>query len=413
MSVNYNVSISNRGLVFAVDAANISSLPSNMSKNLFVAPENFTNWTPISLTLQPNTVTSPERTLTATTITNTTDTSQHTIRAPSTVTIAGKHTFSIFFKAGTIDDVGIVANTSQYYRRYNLRTGTTTNWFGTLPDSSGIIPCGDGWYRLWFVSFMALDEQIIIYLIKNDQFSYAGSTSDSVYVWGAQLEEGTTLTPYYSENLPDDALNTRWYDLTNTSRPYATGTNLFDYRSYGTLLNKVKYDTRNKGSLVFNNSSSYVSFPELPAQTNSPLSVFSWVFLNSTPATVNGIWGHYGVNNNCHFECYSTYTRIRLGNVNNIALPVMSTGVWRYVGFTSDGITHNYYVNGEIIASWSGETGTILGGSGSLPSGHMIGRSDANRVWNGRISNLTIYNTQLTDAEVKNNFNSIRGRYSV
>lgn len=184
-------------------------------------------------------------------------------------------------------------------------------------------------------------------------------------------------------------------------------------QNFGTFQNNVTYDPRNSGALVFDNTTSYVALPELPAQVNAPLSVFSWVYLNATPTGTNGIWGHYGTGN-CHYEINPTATRLRLGDINKTDLPMLAVGSWQYVGFTSDGTNHSYYVNGVLSTSWTGTTGTILGGNATtLPSSHMVGRSDAGRTWNGRIANLTINNVQLTAAEVLNNYNALRGRYGV
>jgi hypothetical protein len=187
--------------------------------------------------------------------------------------------------------------------------------------------------------------------------------------------------------------------------------------SYGSFVNvttPILYDSRNSGALVFNNLDNYVAFPDLSSQTNSPLSVFAWVFLNATPVGTNGIWGHYGVNNNnIHYEINPTATRLRLGDTNKADLPMLAVGSWQFVGFTSTGSTHRYYVNGVLSTTWAGATGTILGGNGTFPSSHMIGRSDATRTWNGRIAQVAIYNAELTATEVLNNFNALRGRYAV
>jgi hypothetical protein len=187
--------------------------------------------------------------------------------------------------------------------------------------------------------------------------------------------------------------------------------------SYGSFINvttPILYDSRNSGALVFNNLDNYVAMPELPSQTNSPLSVFAWVFLNATPVGTNGIWGYYGVNNNnIHYEINPTATRLRLGDINKSDLPMLAIGSWQFVGFTSTGSTHSYYVNGVLSTTWAGTTGTILGGNGTFPSSHMIGRSDATRTWNGRIAHVAIYNAELTATEVLNNFNALRGRYAV
>lgn len=201
------------------------------------------------------------------------------------------------------------------------------------------------------------------------------------------------------------------------STPYVNGTRsntqaILDILGQRTVTaQEVTYSSNNTFS--FNNIANWCEIGSLPAQTNAPLSVFSWVYLNATPTGVNGIWGHYGLNYgsgnvNCHFETYSTYTRIRLGDINNSSLPVMATGTWVNAGFTSDGSTHIYYVNGVQQATWSGNTGTLFGANTN-----MFGRSDVGRTWNGRIDALQIYNQQLSAIEVKQNFDALRGRYGL
>lgn len=137
-----------------------------------------------------------------------------------------------------------------------------------------------------------------------------------------------------------------------------------DPRSWGILTNGVTYDSRNGGSLNFDNVDDYVDFPSLTPITDSELSVFAWVYLNATPAGTNGIWGHFGSSyngaaNNCHFEIQSSgLTRIRLGQVNNAALPALAVRQWKYVGFTTNGFTHNYYVDGVLSTTWTGTVAT-------------------------------------------------------
>jgi hypothetical protein len=43
----------------------------------------------------------------------------------------------------------------------------------------------------------------------------------------------------------------------------------------------------------------------------------------------------------------------------------------------------------------------------------MMGRSDAGRTWNGKIGTLKVYNKFLTEKEIRDNFNALRGRYGV
>lgn len=193
-----------------------------------------------------------------------------------------------------------------------------------------------------------------------------------------------------------------WYDLT---------TNAYN----GTLTNGPTYTSGINGYFNFDNVDDFISFPYAPARTNLPFSFFAWVYLNATPGAgiINGIWGHYGVSGvNCHFETYTTYTRIRLGNVNNTSLAIFPTASWTYTGFTTTGADQAYYVNGNLSATWSGAPGAVLGDPGGGVS-HMIGRSDAGRTWNGRISYATLYLSTLTADQVRQNYNATKGRFGL
>ena len=696
MAISYSSRITTRNLALSVDAANPASLPTNIPTNLVPAGsrENLSTWIRQDTTIQTDVTTAPDGTLTADAVFDTASNTTHIIsfnaanvQSPS----ASIHTWSVYVKAGNqISNITLIlfGPTSQPSRQFNLLTGTSSgSVLGNAATIFSITPAGNGWYRCSVSGLLSTAANTLtIYLFQNNNFSYAGGTG-SIFLWGAQCEPGSTLTPYYPVSTSDSALNTRWNDLTGTSRPvtnsltsvellvvggggaggagngggYETGgggaggviynatypvipnttypvtvglggtgtssgglptlngstngensifgiliafgggaggsggfggnsggsggggayltssvrslggmgipnqgnaggqaaqvqlgdgTNrggggggaggpgqaaiaggvggvgvaysisgistyyggggggnnnaagglggggvggqlasngvvntgggggggswdgssanpigkganggsgivivrypapqrasggivstsggfvthtftagsdnfvvtspIIENRSYGSFVNvttPILYDSRASGSLVFNNLDNYVAMPDLPSQTNSPLSVFAWVYLNATPVGTNGIWGHFGVNNNnIHYEINPTATRLRLGDTNKADLPMLAIGSWQFVGFTSTGSSHRYYVNGVLSTTWAGNTGTILGSSGAVPTSHMVGRSDATRVWNGRIAHVAVYTDELTATEVLNNYNALRGRYGV
>ncbi len=173
----------------------------NAYTNLISAPENFSLWPQTAVSVRTNAATAPDGTLTASIVTDTTASSQHTIQLNASITTAGKYTFSIFAKAGTLDTFDIIANTSNLSRRYNLTTGTTSASVGSGPDSSGMTPVGNGWYRCWFTSSMAVNELLIIYFISNGNFSYTGNGAASIQFWGAHASSGTTLSEYFAQSV--------------------------------------------------------------------------------------------------------------------------------------------------------------------------------------------------------------------
>jgi hypothetical protein len=67
-------------------------------------------------------------------------------------------------------------------------------------------------------------------------------------------------------------------------------------------------------------------------------------------------------------------------------------------------------VNGSLLATWSGNIGAVLGNPGPNQN---FGRSDNGRTWNGRISYTSLYFSTLTEQQINQNFNAIRGRYGI
>ena len=192
-----------------------------------------------------------------------------------------------------------------------------------------------------------------------------------------------------------------------------TWTDVSGNNRIGILTNSPTFNSGNNGYITFDGVDDFTDITFVPEQTDSPLSVFSWVYLNSLPTAgvASGIWGHYGVSGNCHFEMYTSNSRLRLGNINNSTLPVFPVGMWTYTGFTSTGTDHIYYVNAQSQATWSGSTGAILGNPSATV--HMVGRSDAGRTWIGRIATTSVYNRVLSPTEILQNYDATKSRFGL
>jgi hypothetical protein len=228
MAISYSSRITTRNLALAVDAANPASLSTNIQKNLVPvgSRENLSSWIQQDITIQTNVTTAPDGTLTADAVFDTASNTTHIIsfnaanvQSPS----ASIHTWSVYVKAGNqISSITLIlfGPTSQPSRQFDLLTGTSSNSvLGNITTSFSITPAGNGWYRCSVSGPLSTAANTLtIYLFQNNNFSYAGGTG-SIFLWGAQCEPGSTLTPYYPVSTSDSALNTRWNDLTGTSRP--------------------------------------------------------------------------------------------------------------------------------------------------------------------------------------------------
>jgi hypothetical protein len=78
------------------------------------------------------------------------------------------------------------------------------------------------------------------------------------------------------------------------------------------------------------------------------------------------------------------------------------------VGIRFDGTNKTIWKNGEIIATQAAAVNST-----SNTEQLRVGEGNANELFNGNITQVTIYNRALSDNEVRQNFNAIRGRYGI
>ena len=209
-----------------------------------------------------------------------------------------------------------------------------------------------------------------------------------------------------------DAGNPKSYPGSGT-----TWTDLSGNGNNGTLINGVGYSGSSGGSLSFDASNDYSN-----CGNNSSLSFGSGNFNSS-------LW----------IKTSSTSGADWMGVISKYS---GGTGLWiqlnpsnRYVGFGWDG--SNYMVSSTSVASgtWrhvscqrtsstGGEIyvdGNLVMSSSSLPTKSSntavqldVGRINiSGRYFNGNIAQASIYNRSLTAAEIKQNYDALRGRFGL
>ena len=152
-------------------------------------------------------------------------------------------------------------------------------------------------------------------------------------------------------------------------------------------------------ALEFDGVDDYVELPELPEQTNQPLSFTAWINWRGSTATTRGVWGYTNAATiNCHFEIQAAGMRLRLGDINNTGMTSPPVNQWAFVAFTYDGSTAIYYLDGVEVDNFSGNTGAILGAESAL--GNMVGVSDTGRFFDGLIDEAAIFNQALEDGDI-------------
>lgn len=115
-------------------------------------------------------------------------------------------------------------------------------------------------------------------------------------------------------------------------------------------------------------------------------------------------------NRQIYFHWYDTTFQASFGTTNTVTLDKWNVGT-----IVRNGSSVSFYINGNLLNTNTGissptQVPTSMG-IGATRSGTGVGTTGQDLA--GRIASVRIYNTVLTDAQVKQNFNAIRGRFGI
>jgi hypothetical protein len=208
-----------------------------LGNNLLTFPQDFDNaaWGKSNTTITANAEVAPDGTLTSEKLQENTANQTHFISQSVTVGSQSNYTvsFSIYLKAAERTWVALqVANNSRvdyYFRYFNLSTGqagTNTGSNGVTSSSYNIESVGNDWYRITvtatFTSVTSLILSDVFLASADGTATYTGNGISGIYIWGAQLELGSTATEYFPTNI-----NQPRFDWASTAG--ITSTNLLLY----------------------------------------------------------------------------------------------------------------------------------------------------------------------------------------
>jgi hypothetical protein len=191
----------------AADVASITGSNFGVTRtNLLVRSEEFDNasWAKVASSVTANAVSSPDGTVTADKLIEAASSAWHYLTAPSIAIAAQTYVFSVFAKAAERSVLQIIPNGAVFpvaYVNFDLTAGTVSASSGV--DSASITAVGDGWYRCVLVdtATSAASVNAGYFTIQNSPTasrasSYTGDGTSGLYIWGAQLEVGSAVTPY-------------------------------------------------------------------------------------------------------------------------------------------------------------------------------------------------------------------------
>jgi hypothetical protein len=174
-------------------------VPAGGRRNILTFTEQFDvttgGWAKNNATVTANAVVAPDGTTTADKLIENTATSVHYL--VNAIPINGVYTFSVFAKAGERNAINIWSDSPSLGIAYfDLANGTRTFTAGSQLASAAIEPIGtDGWYRC-SITTPNLNKLVYFVMGLGNPLTYAGNGTSGAYLWGAQLELGSTATPY-------------------------------------------------------------------------------------------------------------------------------------------------------------------------------------------------------------------------
>jgi hypothetical protein len=213
MKKTYNLSILNGG-VTQDSPSNIENirevsrkldtniLPVITTRNLLKYSEDFTQsvWSKDRVTLVPNQIANPINGLVnASLLTIDTNNNTHRLQYTAGELTVQNSTVSVYLKKNTHNLIQLNGPNSPQFINFDLNSGSVVN-SGSGVVSSSVESLTNGWYRC-IVTFNTIGtSNISILFIQNasDTWrpSFLGNGTNSVYVWGVQLERNTVATLY-------------------------------------------------------------------------------------------------------------------------------------------------------------------------------------------------------------------------
>ena len=399
MATNYNPRTVTDGLVFALDAANIKGY--DKYENLVTYSEDFSDaaWVkdfggvgsvPV---ITNNAGTDPNGTTTADRVQfalngGTTTTDRSDIRQTATTT-AGTYTLSFFVKS---------FDGSSTYNMFIRDANGTVNPIQVTPN----------WTRISITASTYPSGNVSLGIgIRGGQTPTNSNTAD-ILVWGAQLERGSTANDYYPTSGTTKTRGTTLTDLSLT-------------KNTATLLNTPTFSNTNGGYLSFASASSqYATAPNLGDIPRWTVETFVRFTSDYSTKVAMVVGGQYDGLSKFNFTIGTNNAPVNY----NIAVGFFD-GIWhttnginyalntwfRIVG-TYDGTTIRQYTNGTEVNSLN-YTGTPSSGGEIRINRRWDSAVSSGNLFDTDIATVRIYNRALTAAEVQQNFNAGRARFSI
>jgi len=326
-------------------------------QNLVLYSQEFDNaaWGKTGLTVTANSTAAPDGTTTADTLTGASTSNAVVFNGAAVAVTANTYTSSVFIKAGTAD-FGVLS----------IWTGSATNganlWFnaqtGALTGSSSVTAgytitassstaLSAGWFRITVSATVpTANIYLSVRIVDTDNaFVYTSTVGKTLFLWGAQLEQRSTVTAYTPTTTQPI---TNYVPVLETA---ASNVARFDH-------NPTTFESL--GLLIEEQRTNLVTYSE---QFDNA----AWTKTNATIATNTIIAPDGTLTGDAIVEGTGTVSPLLLGGSGFLA--VTGNAISLYVKAVAGGATRYVYIGAKIAANtrwgyflFNPATGTVAGG---------------------------------------------------
>jgi hypothetical protein len=259
----------------------------------------------------------------------------------------------------------------------------------------------DTYYKRFYFNNISVTRTDPAQTVSNLSFYGGYGSGIKPSIKNVQVEKNSFCTPFVNGTRSNTQAIV---DLTGTNTLTATS---LTYASDGTF--------------SFNGSNNYLTISTFVNKPTTAITVESWIrptkptlsgtirgaSISATNSMYLGIIDSIdgGVTHALHWANQTSSSRVTSWNGN------VPNNAWSHIAGTYDGTTMRAYLNGVEIYS-AAQTGTIPDATYVLGTygGALV---DGVHNFNGILPASKIYNRALSAAEVKQNFNALRGRYGI
>jgi hypothetical protein len=314
------------------------------------------------------------------------------------------YSLSIFVKKETARYAGFRTRNTNQGLFFDFDTETIVIDYQTN-NTANFEDYGNGWYKLNFIAQTSGAGSINFGIgfsidLPTSIFDFEGDGTSGMYIWGAQLEEGSTAGPY-TPTIGTAQTSPVLLPQGLTTGRDITGVNLFEnVRKQGALNldGKSWAEVHDNESLDFGTGS---------------FTLEAWVKIENinTGAGINAVFGLGGnatAGNAAYIETNAFLNSVFRYDSGVSVGPVLTRGDWAHIVGVFDGTNTKIYSNG-VLEDTDAATAVDMTNS----EVKLIGRDSAGtRYYKDQIAQPRIYNRALTAEEVQRNYDAEKNTYT-